>query len=367
MSILSLGTPPACQGSDFDSFLKEVDYAQVGNNEGVDLPFSKMGEYVNLRSSMLYVVGGYTGSGKTSFVDEVFVLSTMDTLREQNRLGKLKITYWSFERKKKFKIARWVSRHIFKLHGVIIPIKRILGWGMEKLSSDEYDLVLSAKEYFDELFEHITIIDGRQNPTGIRKYVEQMALRDGRIEGDKFSKIYYPNDPSVINLHIFDHVGKVKKESNKSAKETIDDFSDDVSDLIRDFYGHSAVVLTQLNRDISNPLRIKNGDVEPRLEDVKNTGDLCEDADCVMTLFDPWRYKIADPGGYDLKKFRDDKGAKKYRSINLLKNSFDGEGLRFGAAYQPQTGMFGELPRSKEMTDAIYQSVVNDSFFRKVA
>ena len=35
----------------------------------------------------------------------------------------------------------------------------------------------------------------------------------------------------------------------------------------RDFYGYSPVVVSQFNRDISNPIRIKNGDVEPQLED----------------------------------------------------------------------------------------------------
>lgn len=368
MSIINTGTRiTGEQRPEFENFLKVVDYGRSGTNEGISFGLPKLDNYLSLRGGMLYALGGFTGSGKTSYADEVFVLRPLYHLAREGNLGKLRIVYWSMERKKAIKIARWVSRHIFLTEGIIIPMKKILGWvkRTERLTHDEHDLIVGCTSYFNELFEYVTIIDGRQNPTGIRKYTEQLAGKHGIIEEiDKYNKIYIPNDPSIIWLHLFDHVGKLKKEQNKNLKEVIDDFCDDVSDITRDFYGHSALILSQLNRDITNPMRLKAGDVEPRLEDFKNTGDLTEDADCVLSLFDPYRYKVPDPAGYDLSKFRDVEGAKKYRNIKILKNTYGPEDIRMGLGYQPQTGIFRELPKKDDMTDDVYDSVIDNSFFQ---
>ena len=87
------------------------------------------------------------------------------------------------------------------------------------------------------------------------------------------------------------------------------------------------------------------------------------DADIVMALFDPLRYKVADPSGYNLDKLRDEYGAKYFRSLRLIKNSYGEDDIRIGLGFLGQIGMFKELPRRKDMTDSDYESVVNKSFF----
>jgi hypothetical protein len=67
----------------------------------------------------------------------------------------------------------------------------------------------------------------------------------------------------------------------------IDEF-DKMSDELRyarDFYGYSPVVVSQFNRDISNPMRLKNGDVEPQLEDFADSSSTQNDADVVLSSF----------------------------------------------------------------------------------
>jgi len=52
----------------------------------------------------------------------------------------------------------------------------------------------------------------------------------------------------------------------------------------RDFFGYSPVLVSQFNRDISNPIRIKNGDVEPQLEDFADSSSDAERCRCCISI-----------------------------------------------------------------------------------
>ena len=75
------------------------------------------------------------------------------------------------------------------------------------------------------------------------------------------------------------------------------------------------------------------------------------------------RYKVADPSGYALEKLRDDEGSKYFRSLRVIKNSYGSDDIRIGLGFLGQVGMFRELPRLKDMTEATYQNVINKTFF----
>jgi replicative DNA helicase len=162
---------------------------------------------------------------------------------------------------------------------------------------------------------------------------------------------------------IIDHIGLLKTTKDQTTKkQAIDKMSDELR-YARDFYGYTPVAVSQFNRDISNPIRIKNGDVEPQLEDFAESSQTQNDADVVLALFDPMRYKVADPSGYQLEKLRDGHGAKYFRSLRLIKNSYGEDDVRIGLGFMGQIGMFKELPKRKDMTDSIYESITNKTFF----
>jgi len=73
---------------------------------------------------------------------------------------------------------------------------------------------------------------------------------------------------------------------------------------------------------------------------------------------------VADSSGYDLDKLLDKTtGAKYFRSLRLIKNSYGEDDVRIGLGFMGQIGMFKELPKRKEITDDDYSSVLNKSFF----
>ena len=348
----------------FDQLKKEVQLGIEGRNSGIPMGFNRLNRYIGIRRGIYFLVGGLTGSGKTSFIDDAYVLNPFDWYIMQNDPKiKLRIIYRSMERSRTYKLAKWVSRKIFLDHGMIIPVSRLLGWN-EKMTKDEHDLFLMYEDYMGQMDDVITIIDGPENAVGIAKELKAHALQNGRIEQiDEFNKRYFPNNEREITIVVIDHIGLLKTTKDQpTKKEAIDKMSDELR-YARDFYGYTPVVVSQFNRSISNIVRLKNGDVEPQLEDFAESSSTQNDADVVLALFDPMRYKVEDPSGYDLEKLKDQFGAKYFRSLRLIKNSYGSDDLRVGLAFMGEIGMFKELPRKKDIQDSDYESVINKSFF----
>jgi hypothetical protein len=348
----------------FELLRQEVEKGLSGRNGGIPMGFNRLNRYIGIRKSMYYLVGGLTGSGKTSFIDDAFVLNPLDWyISQEDPKVKLKIIYRSMERSRTYKLAKWIGRKIFIDQGIIIPVPKLLGW-TDKLTHDEHDLFLMYQSYIDKMSEVVTIIDGPDNPVGIAKDLKKHALENGKIEQlDEYNKVYIPDNEDEITIVVIDHIGLLKLTKDFSTKkQAIDKMSDELR-YARDFYGYSPVVVSQFNRDISNPIRIKNGDVEPQLEDFADSSQTQNDSDVVLALFDPMRYKVADPSGYNLDKLIDQYGAKYFRSLRLIKNSYGEDDVRIGLGFMGQIGMFKELPRRKDITDADYEAVTNKSYF----
>lgn len=348
----------------FEQLNNEVNRGLEGKNDGVPMGFNRLNKHIGIRRGMYFLVGGNTGSGKTSFIDDAFVLNPFDWyISQKDPKIKLRMIYRSMERSRTYKLAKWVSRKIFLDHAKIIPVSRMLGW-TEKMTKDEHDLFLMYEDYLGHMSEVITIIDGPENAVGIAKELKAHAVQNGRIEQvDEYNKRYFPNDESEITIVVIDHVGLLKTTKDQTTKkEAIDKMSDELR-YARDFYGYTPVVVSQFNRSISNIQRLKNGDVEPQLEDFSESSSTQNDADVVLALFDPMRYKVEDPSGYNLDKLKDQFGAKYFRSLRLIKNSYGSDDLRIGLGFLGQLGLFKELPRRNDMTDADYESVINKTFF----
>lgn len=353
--------------SSFDDLKGDVDNGRSGKNRGIPMGFDRLNHYIGLRKRMYFLLGGLTGSGKTSLLDDAFILNPVEWVTSKfNKKGqKLKIIYRSMERSRNYKLGKWVARKIFLDTGTIIPLGHLLGW-TGKLSDDDYKLFLSYKSYIDELTSIVEIIDGTDNPIGVATQIREHALENGTVEKiDKYHKKYTPNDPSVLTIVVIDHIGLLKPTKEyPSKKARIDKMSDELRHA-RDFYGYTPVVVSQFNRDIANINRIRNGDVEPQLEDFKDSSQTQDDADIVMALFDPMRYKVEDPSGYDLSRLRDQWGAKYYRSLRLIKNSYGEDDIRIGLGFLGQVGLFKELPKRILMTEDDYDRVVDKSYFIK--
>ena len=62
----------------FEDLKREVQAGLDGRNNGIPMGFDRLNKYIGIRKSMYTLVGGLTGSGKTSFVDDAYVLNPFD-------------------------------------------------------------------------------------------------------------------------------------------------------------------------------------------------------------------------------------------------------------------------------------------------
>lgn len=355
----------------FDDLAGEVQSGMDGDNSGIPMGFKRLNNHISIRKSTKYLIGGYTGSGKTALLDDAFVLNPLDWyIRNYSSTRiRLKLVYFSMERRRNFKAAKWISRKIFIDHGILIPVTKLLGWCKpeDRLTPDQHDLFLMCRDYIEAIEDIVDLREGPENPTGMRKHMREFFLRNGReetvSEHGYEKRIYVPDDPNLIVIKIKDHCGLIKRETGLNSKKEIIDKASEDDRMERDYYGASIVEVSQFNRDIASPMRLKAGDVEPMLEDFKETGATQEDSDIVLSLFDPMRYKVADPAGYDLTRLRNSEGHKMYRSLKILKNSYGGDDVRIGLAFQPVIGMFKEMPKTDVMTDSIYTSIKDSTYF----
>lgn len=370
-----------------EELLKEVYKGREGKNGSIPFPVAKLDEYIDIAKNTNYLLVGDTGAGKSTVAQDL-ILNVLDWyFLNKTKDLKLSVIYLGMERKQYNYSAKWVSRMIFLEEGEYIPVKKILGRlrkrGVDGRLTAEYD-VLTEKELalvekyakkFDLYQEDDTFIciEGTHNPTGIKIYLDEFAKKHGkdipREEGPLEKRGYLPNHPNHIVLVVTDYVGVLDKEKDdQGIKKNRLDLYSSIMRKARDVYGFSPVNIQQLSRQVGDSTRLKLNDVKPKLTDIADTSELARDADVVLAIFEPWRYLPQDTEtdliGYNLHKLKDEKGYKYYRSLHILKSSFDGDGITMGCSFEPKTGIIKPMPKPPSlMTDEDYSSITDGSYF----
>src|SRR5687768_9767837 len=90
----------------------------------IPMGFERLSFHVGIRKATYYLLGGLTGSGKTSLLDDAFVINPYEFIISDKNVNnlKLKIFYFSMERRKNYKLGKWLSRKIFVDTGQVISV-----------------------------------------------------------------------------------------------------------------------------------------------------------------------------------------------------------------------------------------------------
>ena len=62
----------------FSSIEEEIKKGLQGSNEGIPIGFPRLEQYASLRKKQYYLIGGYTGSAKSTFIQDAFILNPKD-------------------------------------------------------------------------------------------------------------------------------------------------------------------------------------------------------------------------------------------------------------------------------------------------
>ncbi len=343
------------------AFLKGL----AGENKGLPTGISKLDRAIHgVQKGVIIGLAGSPKSGKSSLADSAFVLSPY--LYSLTRPDiKLKIFYWSLEMDRtsvRFKAIAYFFNVDYNISTVTLPDgKTYKGSSMFALSSsyllgklqddDENDIRVSElhqkividiiKNRINPIYGEydafgkklsigtVDIIEDRNdsNPTGIYNHLMDFAAKNGTFIYESYKTKdgtirqrrtgYNPTNDNDRVIIVIDHMRALKRERSFSMKQNMDKLTE-YQIIIRNLCNYTFVDILHLNRNISDIQRIKfnNEYLYPNDDDLKDSGNLSEDADYLITMFDATddRYNIKKHFGMDIENIFN------YRSMHLVRS-----------------------------------------------
>lgn len=346
------------------------------NGEVVYIPMTKLGgfsQHVDLAPDTQYLVGGDSGTGKTAFVHEHFVLNPYKWwLKYGSEYNiDLEIYIRSMERPPEYTILKWGCNLAYQQDNkVVLDVKDVIGRG-RKTTAAERDLHRRALNFIKDSRDVIHIIGGATNPTDIWHHMIEIAKKNGEVVTDNFGRVkeYNIENRRKIVIYIIDHMGKARTEStikgsgialtDKGVMDRLSSYSSEA----RDIFGFTQVLVQQFNRGIADLSRRSHGDLTVERTDFKGSANTFEDSDVVMGLLNPYVYNVPSwkgTMGYSIPKMTGRNKINRFRGLSLLKNSYGADNLHTGCWFLGETGIFKPMPKAAEhMTERDYELLAN--------
>lgn len=341
------------------NFVTEFKRGQLGYNKGLCMGIEELEKSINgIQRRSIYIIGAESKVGKTTFVDKCFLLEPYLYSLDHPEIN-IEWLYYSLEIdmiQKQFNFAAFFFKRDYDVDTFIhdgdlynISANYLLGTLLDSKNEvikikPEHKTMLSEiyKKRLIPLFGHfdtngkqlskgkIKFISESANPTGISMELNRYAEENGEFIYESFDIInelnqketrqrktaYKPNDPNKFTIIITDHVRLIKAEKElRDNKSIMDRFSSDQVKY-RNLCGFTFVDLVHLNRSISSIDRLSfmKDKIYPTADDIKDTGNLGENADVVITLFYPQdlKYNLKTYFNYILQDYT------QFRSIHVV-------------------------------------------------
>lgn len=354
------------------NFIEEFKAGQKGGNKGLPLGpgLSKLSKALNgLQKKMMIGVASPPKTGKSTFVDYAFIIHPYLANLEQNLKIDLRFIYFSFEMDrvtKEFDFASYFLFHDFgvthyELSGGVtyntlssVPLSSDLLRG--RVLDDSGEVIKINQELFVKL-QHVyetRIVplfgnydkNGKQvspgviifeekieNPTGLYNKMLSFAgnrgdftyssFTDATGKQHKYRETYKPRNPDEFVVVIYDTIRKVAPERGFNTKQTVDKMLE-YSTILKKLCGYTFIPIVHINRELStssNNSYLKDK-VYPTPEMIKDTGNISEECNHLLTLFNPHddRFSLTSHFG---EKLRDAQGNKIYpflRTVHLVES-----------------------------------------------
>lgn len=349
--------------------------------------FPRLSKYLpGIMKGVYYLISASSGIGKTQLAKYMFVKTPYDFIKKNPKSGlKLKILYFALEESKEEFINTMIVSYLAEYHNINIDILELTSMYDYPLSEKILQKIIEAKDYFEELFDCIEVIDSVSNPFGIYKYCRQYSSENGEhywtqltlkdendrkyidhIEYESFSKEqkkdwkyshYTPNDPNEYVIILTDHISLLQPENNGTLHQTMSNWSVNYCrKQITKHWGYIVVNIQQQAASGEDVEHFKANKLEPSLDKLGDNKLTQRDALVVIGLFAPDRYEISKYLGYDITRFKDN-----FRSIIILKNRIGRPNLKLGVYFDGAINKFKELPLPDDNVnlEKVYKHIEN--------
>lgn len=301
-----------------DKFLYQLKRGMQGHNVGLDNGLVNINKYIHgTHKARYYLLGGESGSYKTTLADFVFVLKAWESAKKLSR--KIKIKYFSFEIGKVEKLYKWCSYYIFIKFGVQLSSDYLQGRINGVLVTKEHShMILVAYALVQELLKDVEIIEDTLHPTKIfEAMVEEHFAKNGKVErtvvpADELKKNpnkkgyvkgYTENDPDLITIMVVDHLALVGHEMGLGTKDLMDKMSK-YAIVLRNLFYCTPVIVQQFSTDMMAAYRGNYGkktaaSIAPSRLDFGDSKATYRDADVILGGVKP-QNEMSDFIGYNI-------------------------------------------------------------------
>jgi replicative DNA helicase len=327
----------------WDRLKKEIERGEQGLNTGIPFEgFTTLSDHIqNIQQRRYDLIFAPTSIGKSAFLDSTYVYGAINFLQSNpGYIHDLEIIYYSLEIPPEDQIAKHIVGLLWKEHGILSDVNEIKSKGNKQIRPEVKKLLLDYEDRMNEIQDSYIRFKTSLSPKSLFRDLVTYAEKRGVFQRDEEGNIlsYTPNNPGLITLVIIDHIGHINYKDFNSKKEAIDMASKHLV-FFRNMCNFSPVVVSQINRDKNQKHRQAEEGWMPELQDIKDTGNLAEDANTVMGLESPFYVGVDNCLGYDITKFKD-----RYRLLKILKNRDGKRNLLVSFLFIGEYGGYYQLP-----------------------
>lgn len=223
-----------------EMILKELEERMKGKNLGISTSISGLDDSINaFQKGRLYIVGARPSMGKSAFM-----CSLCEQIEKNKKVGILSLEMNTTELKQRIACIRGNIKH----------------WKIEKGRCNDEEFENYAKSL--ESIKNVVINDkGGLNRYQIVSFIRNMVLK------------------MKCDIIFIDHIGLIRVNGNSNLAHEIGENTSALKALAKELQ-IPIVGLCQLNRAVE-----KEKSKEPTLADLRDSGRIEEDADCVILLY----------------------------------------------------------------------------------
>lgn len=300
--------------------------------------------------------------GKTQIADDMCLYEPLFYAIEHDDV-KIHWFYFTWEMSAEQKYRQFLCHLLYRLSNgnTRIDTKQLRSIDAARTLPDEIIELLQEEKYqrYIRYFEeNVTFVEDIRHPTGIKIFLDEYAEKTGTIhyttkeffdkkgnvtDVKKVFDYYEPNDPELYNVVIFDHISLISLEKDMDVRATIEMFSNKFLVQLRNRYNYTFVVIQQQAASQESNENFKLDKLRPTADGLADCKATFRDADLFFGLYSPYRYKVSEYLGYDIKVFKDN-----IRFLELIGGREGGGGNVCPLYFDGAVNIFKELPRPSD-------------------
>lgn len=371
-----------------DFILEPVKYGLAHPNKGIPIPIDKLSKYTNyITRGQSYAIGGKPNSGKSSFMDHIYMINVYkwwrdlpyekhteniydEITREDGSISKviinkegsrkldekgnpieiggikrppLKMFYFSMKTRPQIKFQKWLCLYLKLYYDITIDVPTLTnGIGrLYELDDDILEKISEAQDFFEDFEKDVlTFINGRHTSTYINERVDNYMETVGRMTEHGYE--YDDKHSGQITFVYIDNVDKLRAEIDgfqkgdpQTAKRNLMEYVDQWKSK------YDITSFMVVPSKVTNSRMVK--DSEPSY---KELGLFAESVDIGLVMYNAYNENNNGYLNYPIKDLVI-KGKNRFRTITIIRNN-GLENICVGLIFLGECGYFRESPHPVE-------------------